>query len=85
MATAVRITVFLFLAFSSAIARNVTEGKVEEFHVGVVLDLATLVGKVARTSISMAMEDFYAVHRNYTTRLVLHIRDSMSDDVQAAS
>ncbi|CAN6231163.1 unnamed protein product [Urochloa humidicola] len=76
---------FLFLAFSSAVAQNVTETKVKEFHIGVVLDLGTTVGKVAHTSISIALEDFYAVHPNYTTRLVLHVRDSMSDDVQAAS
>lgn len=75
----------LFLAFSSAFAQNVTESKVGEFHVGVVLDLGTTVGKVAHTSISVAVEDFYAVHPNYTTQLVLHVRDSMSDDVQAAS
>ena len=63
---------FIFLAFISAVAQNVTENKVEEFH-------------VAHTSILIAIEDFYAVHPNYTTRIVLHIRDSMSDDVQAAS
>ncbi|KAF8748652.1 hypothetical protein HU200_012871 [Digitaria exilis] len=84
MATGVKITMFLFLAFSSAVAQNVRESKVEEFHVGVVLDLGTTVGKVANTSISIAVEDFYAVHPNYTTRLILHVRDSMSDDVQAA-
>uniref|UniRef100_A0A453KVR5 Uncharacterized protein n=1 Tax=Aegilops tauschii subsp. strangulata TaxID=200361 RepID=A0A453KVR5_AEGTS len=30
----------------------------------------------------MAMEDFYAVHRNYTTKLVLHIRDSNGDNMR---
>ncbi|CAN6272195.1 unnamed protein product [Urochloa humidicola] len=76
---------FLFLAFSSVVAQNVTDIKVEEFHIGLVLDLGTTVSKVAHTSISIALEDFYAAHPNYTTRLVLHARDSMSDDVQAAS
>jgi hypothetical protein len=33
----------------------------------------------------MAMEDFYAVHRDYTTKLVLHIRDSNGDNIRAAS
>lgn len=75
----------LFLAFSYDVVLGVTENKVEKFHVGVVLDLGTPVGKVARTSISIAVEDFYAVHPNYTTRLVLHVRDSMTDDVQAAA
>ncbi|KAF8746404.1 hypothetical protein HU200_013347 [Digitaria exilis] len=65
MATGVKITMFLFLAFSSAVAQNVRESKVEEFHVGVVLDLGTTVGKVANTSISIAVEDFYAVHPNH--------------------
>jgi hypothetical protein len=85
MAKGVGIKMILFLAFSSAVAQNVTESKVEEFHVGVVLDLGTTVGKVAHTSISIAVEDFYVVHPNYTTRIVLHVSDSLSDDVQAAS
>jgi glutamate receptor, ionotropic, plant len=84
MTTAVRVTIFMFLAFSCTVARNVTEVEVDEFDVGVVLDLGTTVGKVALTSITMAIEDFYAVHSNYTTRLALHIKDSMGDDVQAA-
>lgn len=84
MATGVRITTLVFLAFSTAVAQNVTESKAEEFHVGLVLDLGSTVGKVAHTSISIAVEDFYAVHPNHTTRLVLHVRDSKSDDVLAA-
>ncbi|RCV11756.1 hypothetical protein SETIT_2G211900v2 [Setaria italica] len=85
MVTQAWITMLLFLASSSAAAQTITESEVEEFHIGVVLDLGTMVGKVSRTSISIAVEDFYAVHPNYTTRLILHIRDSMNDDVQAAS
>jgi ionotropic glutamate receptor len=85
MATGVRITMLISLAFSAAVAQNVTESKAEEFHVGVVLDLGTTVGMVAHTSISIAVEDFYAVHPNHTTRLILHVKDSKSDDVQAAS
>ena len=51
--------------------------------VGVILDLDTLVGKMARTSIEMAVEDFYTVHSNYSTRLVLYTRDSHQDNVKA--
>ncbi|KAJ3685968.1 hypothetical protein LUZ61_015132 [Rhynchospora tenuis] len=51
--------------------------------VGVILDLDTLVGKIAQTSIAMAVEDFYSVHSNYSTRLELYTRDSNKDDVQA--
>ncbi|XP_018678694.2 glutamate receptor 2.7-like [Musa acuminata AAA Group] len=37
------------------------------------------------TSISMAVEDFYAMHGNYTSRIVFHTKDSKSDVIQAAS
>ncbi|KAF0911373.1 hypothetical protein E2562_008258 [Oryza meyeriana var. granulata] len=76
---------FLLLVIHIGPAQNTTRSGAEEFHVGVILDLGSLVGKVARISISLAVEDFYAVHQNYSTRLVLHIRDSMANDVQAAS
>ncbi|GJM98771.1 hypothetical protein PR202_ga15808 [Eleusine coracana subsp. coracana] len=85
MTIAVRVTIFMFLALSYTVAHHVTESNVDEFNVGVVLDLGTTVGKVARTSIAMAIEDFYSVHSNYSTRVVLHSRDSMGDDVQPAS
>lgn len=84
MATAVRIT-FFFLFLNLSVAQNVTESGTGTLSVGVILNLQSLVGKMARISILMAMEDFYAVHRNYSTKLVLHIRDSNGDDIQAAS
>lgn len=55
------------------------------FHVGVVLNLGTRIGKIGQTSISLAMDEFYASHPHYTTKLVLHTRDSENDVVQAAS
>ncbi|PIN07945.1 Glutamate-gated kainate-type ion channel receptor subunit GluR5 [Handroanthus impetiginosus] len=55
-----------------------------EADVGVILDFNTTVGKISRTCISMALEDFYA-KRNLSTKIVLHFRDSRSDDVGAAS
>lgn len=54
-------------------------------HVGVVLDLNTQVGAMADVSMSVALDDFYAIHPNYTTRLVLHTRDSEEDDLGAAA
>lgn len=79
------VILLLLLTINLAIAQNTSREEAQELHVGVILDLGSIVGKMARTSVSLAMEDFYAVHRNYSTKLVLHIRDSMSDDVQAAS
>ncbi|XP_044401473.1 glutamate receptor 2.8-like [Triticum aestivum] len=77
---------FLLLLVDFAVAaQNATAGEADGFHVGVILDLGSPVGKVARTSVLLAVQDFYAVHRNYSTKLVLHITDSMGSDVQAAS
>ncbi|XP_044948368.1 glutamate receptor 2.8-like [Hordeum vulgare subsp. vulgare] len=85
MEIASRVILLLLLPlFNFVVAQNASRGA-QEFHVGGILDLETMVGKIARTSISLAMEDFYAVHQNYSTKLVLHIRDSMRDDVRAAS
>jgi glutamate receptor, ionotropic, plant len=77
--------IFLLLIFSSTAAQNTTGNSTNEFHVGVILDLGSLVGKVARTSISLAVEDFYAACQNCTRKLVLHVRDSAGNNVQAAS
>ena len=55
----------------------------KQIPVGVILDFDTLVGKMARTSIAMAVEDFYTRHSNYSTRLVLYTRDSNNDNVKA--
>uniref|UniRef100_A0ACD5ZXY4 Uncharacterized protein n=1 Tax=Avena sativa TaxID=4498 RepID=A0ACD5ZXY4_AVESA len=79
-----RAILFLLLIVDFGIAQNTTS-KADEFHVGVILNLGSLVGKVARTSVSLAVQDFYAVHPNYSTKLVLHIRDSMASDILAAS
>ena len=80
-------SIILLLLISAGIgdgAQNAS-GRAHEVHVGVILDLGSLVGKIAITSISLGLEDFYSAHQNYSTKLVLHIRDSMSDDVRAAA
>ncbi|KAA8540182.1 hypothetical protein F0562_024255 [Nyssa sinensis] len=53
--------------------------------VGLIVDLDTTVGKMSQICMSMALTDFYAANHNYTTRIVLHTRDSKSDVVEAAS
>ncbi|XP_043710274.1 glutamate receptor 2.2-like [Telopea speciosissima] len=45
----------------------------------------SVIGKVAERCISMALSDFYAVHPNYNSKIVLHVRDSRGDAVNAAS
>ncbi|KAL6846531.1 hypothetical protein ACP4OV_023979 [Aristida adscensionis] len=80
-ARAIFFSLFLNLIF----AQRAIASEVRTLNVGVILNLQSLVGKMARTSILMAMEDFYVAHRTYTTKLVLHIRDSNGDNIQAAS
>jgi hypothetical protein len=84
MKRAPRAILFLLLIVHFGIAQNTTS-KADEFHVGVILNLGSLVGKVARTSVLLAVQDFYTVHPNYSRKLVLHIRDSMASDILAAS
>ncbi|KAI8527998.1 hypothetical protein RHMOL_Rhmol12G0117500 [Rhododendron molle] len=66
-------------------AQNASTGLIE-VDVGIILDLNNIVGKMSRTCIYMALDDFYALHdQNHTTRIVLHAIDSKSDVVEAAS
>ena len=53
--------------------------------VGVILDIDEPVGRMSRTSIDLALEDFYASHPNYSSRLQLQFRDSKKDVIVAAS
>ncbi|MQM10952.1 hypothetical protein Taro_043851 [Colocasia esculenta] len=56
-----------------------------KFRVGVILDLATPVGKEGLRCMEMARADFYAAHPEYKSRLELVPRDSNRDTVTAAS
>ncbi|XP_047959823.1 glutamate receptor 2.7-like [Salvia hispanica] len=53
--------------------------------VGVILDLQTIQGKMYKTCISMAIEEFYSKNTNYSTVIVPHFKDSREDVVSAAS
>ncbi|RVW75482.1 Glutamate receptor 2.7 [Vitis vinifera] len=55
------------------------------YGVGVVLDMGSSLGRMANNCISMAVSDFYSIHRHYKTRLILHTRDSMGDPLYALS
>lgn len=52
--------------------------------VGVILDLETSLGKIFKSCICMAIEDFYSKN-SYNTIIVPHFRNSSSDVVAAAS
>ncbi|GLT49417.1 hypothetical protein SLA2020_229730 [Shorea laevis] len=68
-----------------ALAQNTTATATIPVNVGVVLDMEKWVGKLGLSCINMALQDFYSYHSNYTTRLVLNIRDSKGDVVGAAA
>ena len=56
-------------------------------HVGALLDLESLDGKASRTSISLALEDFYGGANGgaASTRVEMHFKDCGQDDVATAS
>ncbi|XP_056176301.1 glutamate receptor 2.7-like isoform X2 [Syzygium oleosum] len=74
------IPICLFLTPSTC--QNVTATTID---VGVILDMDTYVGKMSKTCLEMAIDDFYSAHDDYTTRLVLHTRNATSDAVVATS
>ncbi|PIA37057.1 hypothetical protein AQUCO_03100069v1 [Aquilegia coerulea] len=74
---------FIFVNQSITVTDAITNDTAA-LDVGVILDLGTWVGRMTQSCISMALEDYYSIN-NYTTRLVLHTRDSHRDVVDAAS
>ncbi|KAL9157265.1 hypothetical protein ABFS82_09G131900 [Erythranthe guttata] len=69
----------LFISSSNAQTNNTT------FQVGVILDADSLIGRIGNTSLSFALSDFYSINSNYSTRIVLHTRDSKGRVTDAAA
>ncbi|KAF5194596.1 Glutamate receptor 2.2 [Thalictrum thalictroides] len=44
---------------------------------------AQAIGKVGWNCIQIALSDFYSAHSDYRTKMILHLRDSQGDNVQA--
>lgn len=59
-------------------------GRTVDFHVGVILDMHSPVGRIGNSCLSIAHSDFYSVHNDYKTRLVLHPIDSNGSLTDAA-
>lgn len=53
-----------------------SSNRIQEIEVGVIVDMGSWVGKTIHACISMAISDFYETNSHYTTRTVLHVRDS---------
>ncbi|XP_073138106.1 glutamate receptor 2.7-like [Henckelia pumila] len=65
--------------------RSSSNSNTVDFQVGVILDSNSTVGRIGESCISMALADFYSVHQDYKTRLLLHFRDSNQSVVDAAA
>ncbi|KAK2965808.1 hypothetical protein RJ640_025317 [Escallonia rubra] len=62
-----------------------TVNMANEIPVGVILDMGSFVGKTARSCITMAISNFYALNNHYKTRIVLHVKDSKGEPLRALS
>nr|GEY44677.1 extracellular ligand-binding receptor [Tanacetum cinerariifolium] len=56
-----------------------------EIPVGVILDMGSWLGKTVHSCITMAVSDFYTLYSNYTTRIVIHNRDTHGEPLHALS
>lgn len=77
------LSLLLLMSFCAAPSSGLNETAAKA-DVGVILDLNTTVGKICKTCISMAIDDFYS-NRDHTTRIFPHFMDSKCDVVDAAS
>ncbi|XP_042019948.1 glutamate receptor 2.7-like [Salvia splendens] len=73
----------IFQSFYFTQSSNVNSTAVKA-DVGVILDLDTTLGKILKSCITMAIEDFYS-NRSYNTMIEPHFRDSKTDVVAATS
>lgn len=80
---------FFLVSFSiqiSFVIGQKSQNRTIPVNVGVILDDPDSVrGKVRLSCIEMALSDFYSSHSSSRTRLVLSIRDSRKDVVDAAA
>ena len=57
----------------------------DQVHVGMILDMQSIEGKIFNSVLKTAIADFYDIHDNYTTRLVVHVRDTKGEPLEALS
>lgn len=77
-------SVMMCLKMSNSSQINNTS-RVVQVKVGLLLDLSQTTGKIGFSCINMSLSDFYASHSHYNTRILLHVRDSQTSVITAAS
>ncbi|CAH8362102.1 unnamed protein product [Eruca vesicaria subsp. sativa] len=76
------------VCFASDQNHDVNEGSVSEqervsVRVGLVLNLSSVEGKIAESSVSLALSDFYTINSNYKTSVSLSVRNSRGEPLLA--
>ncbi|CAD5334320.1 unnamed protein product [Arabidopsis thaliana] len=74
---------FISRSFASTQNDDVDGGKRVQIRVGLVLDLGSVEGKIVKSSVSMALSDFYDTHNDYKTRVSLSVRNSHGEPLLA--
>ncbi|CAA0408417.1 unnamed protein product [Arabidopsis thaliana] len=77
------LVLLFFISNCFASSQNNDDDKRIRVRVGLVLDLGSVEGKIVRSSVSMALSDFYDNHNDYKTRLSLLVRDSHGEPLLA--
>uniref|UniRef100_A0ACD6AGC0 Uncharacterized protein n=1 Tax=Avena sativa TaxID=4498 RepID=A0ACD6AGC0_AVESA len=75
----------LLVGFAACLLATSSRAQPTEVKVGLIIDADSPVGKIATTTIPMALEDFYAAFPNSTARVQILQHDSGGDVVAAAS
>ncbi|XP_048328099.2 glutamate receptor 1.2 isoform X2 [Ziziphus jujuba] len=77
--------IFFFNLVGQKLCGGTERRRQTEVHVGVILDMDSKQGKIIHSCVSMAISNFYSLHNNYATKLVLHTRDSKGQLLQLVS
>ncbi|KAJ0112917.1 hypothetical protein Patl1_03152 [Pistacia atlantica] len=81
-----KLYLFIFFSFNSPIILFAQLNKSHmEIDVGLIVDMGSWEGRMMRSSISMAISDFYNVNGYYETRIVLRTSDSKGQHLLALS
>jgi hypothetical protein len=77
--------VLVLIGFAACSLLATSRAQLAEVKVGLIIDAESPVGKIATTTIPMALEDFYAAFPNSSARVKILQYNSSADVVIAAS
>ena len=87
----IMIVIFFFMISLFSRYSHQTDGNIPTsedkviVHVGLILEMTSMEGKILHSCITMALSDFYDLNIDYRTRIVLHTRDSKGETLLALS